>query len=75
MEDSFDLTSSYPRLSHYKCFRQSCAFFNDWGSWTDCSVTCGGGSRARSRYCVNGVRGDPGCIGQVSEREECQSLV
>ena len=25
----------------------------EWGAWTDCTVTCGGGINARRRTCTN----------------------
>jgi len=48
----------------------------DWGSWSDwsdCDATCGGGERIRSRNCINGEAGDPGCEGDGIEREACNA--
>ena len=40
-----------------------------------CTRTCGGGLRSRSRICVNGEIGDPGCIGPLEEDETCNEQV
>ncbi|XP_078487990.1 semaphorin-5B-like [Ciona intestinalis] len=45
------------------CVLGNCPFFNNWSSWSDCSVSCGGGQQSTSRSCVNGNIGDVGCIG------------
>ena len=29
--------------------------YTNWGQWTECDVTCGGGHRQRSRACTNPV--------------------
>ena len=29
--------------------------YTNWGGWTECDVTCGGGHRQRSRACTNPV--------------------
>ena len=46
---SADPTTAFPTAS------PSCGFI-DWGEWGDCSVTCGGGSRQRTR-----AGSAPGC--------------
>ena len=30
---------------------QGCPYFTEWSEWTDCSLTCGGGSRSKVREC------------------------
>lgn len=46
---------------HDKIYRQSLIGFSSWSSWTDCSKTCGTGSQARVRECINGELGVKEC--------------
>ena len=38
-------------------------------------MSCGGGLRARSRFCLNGLEGDEGCNGDFEDIGECQTEV
>lgn len=40
---------------------------SDWSVWTDCTVTCGGGTRFRERFCEQ----DRFCRGDLTESQEC----
>ena len=44
-----------------------------WASWTSCNVTCGGGSRTRSRSCDNPkpTNGGKGCSGTGNDMLPC----
>ena len=44
-----------------------------WTSWTDCSVTCGGGKRSRSRTCSDPKYGGKHCVGIANEEQACKS--
>ena len=35
------------------CNEKSCPILTQWGDWTECSATCGGGKRFKRRECVN----------------------
>ena len=50
---------------------QDCAFYTEWGSWSQCSVSCGGGQRIQTRSCVNELDGVRGCDGPNSNTELC----
>ena len=55
---------------------QVCAFWREWGEWSECSTTCGSNvTRSRFRICANGAVGDDGCVGPGSETAECELLV
>ena len=41
--------------------------FNEWGTWSSCSVTCGTGTRSRSRTCP----GPHQCQGDTTESDTC----
>ncbi|XP_031561120.1 A disintegrin and metalloproteinase with thrombospondin motifs adt-1-like isoform X2 [Actinia tenebrosa] len=47
--------------------------WSNWGSWTSCPVTCGGGSQSRTRTCTNPAPANGGqdCSGNSSEKQEC----
>ncbi|XP_013396343.1 A disintegrin and metalloproteinase with thrombospondin motifs adt-1-like [Lingula anatina] len=43
--------------------------WGQWGEWTECSATCGGGSKSRTRTCVGGDCDE----GVASESEPCNT--
>jgi hypothetical protein len=46
----------------------------EWGAWSfwgKCSVSCGGGSRFKTRECIGGNPDDEGCTGPFFEKESC----
>jgi len=46
-----------------------------WGTWSRCSVTCGGGVSERKRSCTNPApsNGGSNCIGQSAETKDCNT--
>lgn len=38
---------------------------SEWGSWSACSVTCGGGYQMRTRTCHDPLFGGKNCTGEV----------
>ncbi|XP_040567740.2 LOW QUALITY PROTEIN: SCO-spondin-like [Lepeophtheirus salmonis] len=59
------------------CNPQKCPSFSPWSEWSECSVSCGGGYRKKSRECKASsresrqvFRGNP-CHGPLDFVEEC----
>lgn len=48
-----------------------------WSTWASCSVTCGGGSQARTRICNNPAPASGGatCPGSGVEFQSCNSQI
>ena len=51
--------------------------YSEWSSFSECTVTCGGGTHERTRECTNPTpaNGGRGCegLGPDKETEECQA--
>ena len=47
------------------------AVWQQWGSWSRCSVTCNIGVQIRERACLGINGGGQGCVGDFSETREC----
>jgi len=50
-----------------KCMKKKCPEWAEWQPWTQCSTSCGDGSRSRRRTCLYGNT----CVGEPIERESC----
>ena len=58
------------------CNQQTCPYWTDWSDWTQCSVSCGGGSKSRVRECIiddEDKDKDNLCIGDSIETVECNT--
>ena len=53
------------------CSGPTCLGWTPWSSWSSCTVTCGEGSRSRSRECGPLGRDSDSCPGEDSEEERC----
>ncbi|XP_060586721.1 coadhesin-like [Ruditapes philippinarum] len=65
-------------LQSSECSKDNCPVNGQlahWSSWTSCDVTCGKGSRQRSRTCTNPVPANGGhdCTGAIRETDECSN--
>nr|XP_022339173.1 brain-specific angiogenesis inhibitor 1-like [Crassostrea virginica] len=59
-----------------QCGAQNCpvdGMLSVWGNWTPCSVTCGSGSRVRSRACIPPQHGGRDCHGLTYEMSKCST--
>ena len=50
--------------------------FGEWGDWDECSVSCGGGSKSRTRACNNPVPSNGGadCSGERKQTQQCNEM-
>ena len=50
--------------------------WSSWDRWSQCTVTCRGGTRKRSRSCTNppAAHGGKSCSGQHLEIEKCKDV-
>ena len=53
------------------CEAGECPYYYNWSEWTDCSRTCGGGNRSRTRICSSGNPSDCRSFGPPMENERC----
>ena len=53
--------------------------YSDWSCWSDCSQSCGGGSKMRTRECTNpspqGKGKDCSGLGEAQETHACNNFV
>ena len=56
------------------CNTHNCPVYFEWSTWSDCSRTCGGGARERTRDCVWGSNAECQAAGGINyESENCNS--
>lgn len=54
----------------HACNKNACATWADWGQFSLCTKTCGGGIMAQQRECRGGVAGID-CVGQFENIQPC----
>ena len=47
--------------------------YGEWVPWSSCSLTCGGGTRRRTRSCNSANPSEMKCIGNSTEVEQCNT--
>lgn len=69
-----------PDVETQTCHKDPCPIdggYSEWSSFSECTVTCGGGTHERTRECTNPApaNGGRGCegLGPDKETEECQT--
>ena len=45
--------------------------WESWGRWSDCTLTCGGGKRQRTRSCDVA---EDACLGTAQQEELCSDV-
>ena len=62
-----------PSLLNVRLSLVDCAW-NDYGEWTSCSKTCGGGQQSRTRAIkIEADGGGKECIGSATDVKECNN--
>ena len=77
---NFDELSQFARnVSDAVCFagrfEEVLEAWSEWALWGECSVSCGFGTRVRTRICMDGEFGSPGCEGFADESGVCGGSV
>ena len=47
------------------------AVWTSWGPWSECTVSCGGGTMKRTRLCVPSSDGSTNCQGSSEKTSTC----
>ncbi|CAK8695093.1 unnamed protein product [Clavelina lepadiformis] len=53
------------------CNTDRCAYWGEYGAFSQCSVTCGEGIIKRERQCIGGDPGQAGCLGSAFMEMTC----
>uniref|UniRef100_A0A8C3IN60 Adhesion G protein-coupled receptor B3 n=1 Tax=Chrysemys picta bellii TaxID=8478 RepID=A0A8C3IN60_CHRPI len=65
-----------PETQHKPCNIALCPVdgqWQEWSSWSHCSVTCSNGTQQRSRQCTAAAHGGSECRGPWAESRECHN--
>ncbi|XP_075454212.1 adhesion G protein-coupled receptor B3 isoform X9 [Ascaphus truei] len=65
-----------PEMQHKPCNIALCPVdgqWQEWSSWSQCSVTCANGTQKRQRECTPASHGGSDCKGPYSETRECHN--
>ena len=56
-----------------ECNTNDCPVWTEWTNWTECSLSCGGGTQQRIRGCVLPKSDELTCDGDMREIRTCNS--
>ncbi|CAK8695094.1 uncharacterized protein LOC143446070 [Clavelina lepadiformis] len=62
------------REKSQNCNTHLCNRWEPW-VWTDCSKSCGTGTRSATRQCVGGIVPGEGCVGPSKMSEDCNAQI
>ena len=63
-----EVAAEKTKLSTHPC---PCVW-DEWADWQDCTVTCGGGTKTRTRVVLKeATNSGPACDGEAQEQEAC----
>ncbi|XP_073425497.1 adhesion G protein-coupled receptor B3 isoform X5 [Dendrobates tinctorius] len=65
-----------PEIQHKPCNIALCpvdGLWQEWSSWSQCSVSCSNGTQKRQRECSPASHGGSDCRGPYSETRECHN--
>ena len=49
--------------------------WEQWGEFTECTVSCGGGNKTRTRHCPSSPGGYVECQGKDTETKDCNTRI
>ncbi|XP_070563732.1 A disintegrin and metalloproteinase with thrombospondin motifs adt-1-like [Ptychodera flava] len=67
---------SGPRNDTETCNTNPCpvdGYYDTWGNWSGCSVSCGGGNHTRARSCIGPFYDGKPCNGSSLQQDECNT--
>ncbi len=71
-------------IEEVRCSEEACPEWGEWAPWSDCTSSCGGGTRDRHRTCSQSFPDDlfsdlftgaSPCVGDADESQECNADV
>ena len=67
------IDNKWSRIKRRCCVPSVDGLWMDWEAWSQCTVSCGGGNRTRTRQCYHAKNGGKPCEGKDFETEACET--